>query len=61
VKLIGEEERDRALEERVAFREPADGAVLPSGELPTPSPSDPAGGTPTEAFGGPNGDVAPGP
>jgi monofunctional biosynthetic peptidoglycan transglycosylase len=61
VKLISEEERDRALEERVAFREPADGDGLPSGELPTPSPSDPAGGTPAEAFGGPNGDVAPGP
>lgn len=62
VKLISEEERDRALEERIAFRSPAtESGATPSGGLVVPESNDPAGGAPTEAFGGPNSDVAPAP
>ena len=62
VKLITEEERDRALEERVAFRTPAnEGALVPAGEAPPPDAGDHGGGAAIDAFGGPNGEPSQGP
>jgi monofunctional biosynthetic peptidoglycan transglycosylase len=61
VKLISEDERDRALEERVAFRVPAsEGATLPEGDQAGLPPLEPSTATEGGAAA-PQGDFAPGP